>query len=97
VRQRTDATAVVGYLDFRAPSGAVHRQGNAMSSRSVLSLSALVLLCACQRQEPPPPTVILAPAGEPGAPGPAGATGETGKDGATAVVVVTPPASAASV
>lgn len=68
-----------------------------MLSRSILSLSVLVSLCACQRNDPPlPPTVVVAPAGEPGAPGPAGATGETGKAGANTVVVVTPPASAAS-
>lgn len=52
-----------------------------MSSRPALALSVLVLLLsACQRNEPPP-TVIVAPAGEPGPPGPAGATGETGKAG----------------
>lgn len=69
-----------------------------MSSRPALSLSVLLLLSACQRNEPP--TVIVAPAGEPGTPGtpgPAGATGETGKAGPSgSVVVVLPPASAAS-
>lgn len=67
-----------------------------MSSRSLallLSAALLGLLGACQRNEPPP-TVIVAPAGEPG---PAGATGEAGKPGTNTVVVVTPPASAASV
>lgn len=66
-----------------------------MSSRPALSLSVLLLLSACQRNEPP--TVIVAPTGEPGTPGPAGATGETGKAGPSgSVVVVLPPASAAS-
>lgn len=61
---------------------------------------AVLLLCGCQRNEPPP-TIIVAPGpvGEPvppGAPGSAGATGEAGKPGINAaVIVVTPAASAA--
>lgn len=74
---------------------AIPAYGNHLS----LSLCALVLLLAgCQRNETPP-TVVVAPgrAGEPGAPGATGATGEAGKAGANAaVVIVTPPASAAS-
>lgn len=60
-----------------------------------LGLAALALLGGCQRNEPPP-TVIVAPgpAGEPGPAGQTGATGQAGQPGA--VVVVTPPASAAS-
>lgn len=72
-----------------------------MSSRP-LALAFLLPILAlslggCQRNEPPP-TVIVAPgpAGEPGTPGATGATGEAGKPGTSAVVVVTPPASAAS-
>lgn len=102
VRYRTDAPATRRYFGASAPTGAVPRKGFVMSSRPralALLLPVLALLLGgCQRNEPPP-TVIVAPgpAGEPGTPGAPGATGEPGKTGATAVVVVTPPASAASV
>lgn len=70
-----------------------------MSSRPLallLLLNPLGLLSACERRESPP-AVIVAPAGEPGAPGTASPTGEAGTSGTNAVVIVAPPASAASV
>lgn len=49
-------------------------------------------LVACQKTEPPPAVVVV-----PGPTGATGATGEAGKPGTDAtVIVVTPPASAAS-
>ena len=62
-----------------------------------LALSTFALLLSGCQREAPPPTVIVAPgpAGEPGPVGATGATGDAGKPGA-AIVVVTPPASAAS-
>lgn len=71
---------------------------SSLSFALALPLAAL-LLAGCQRNEPPPaPTVIVAPGptGEPGPAGATGATGDTGKPGEAAVVVVVPPASAAS-